>query len=159
MTTIYDEAVESVKRRGFYDNISSPLFENALLMAQYARLIEEIGEYEESVRSCASRESIVSELADVVIVAAQIGNLTDADFEEWERSERVKIPGCALVQLAGTWVRAVRKRNFGAADGAIIRIIIWCRTSAAQRGVNDFDAVIRAKLTADEQRGYQHNGG
>jgi hypothetical protein len=159
MTTIYDEAVQSVKRRGFYDNISSPRFENPMLMAQYARLIEEIGEYEEAIRGCASEDSIVNELADVVIVAAQMGHLTGADFVEWREFENGKINGCALVQLAGQWARYTRKGQNAKASVALLNIVRWCRIVASQRGIASFDAVIRQKLATDETRGYQHSGG
>lgn len=79
--TIFDRAVSSVKARGFHAPASIPdWMGEPLMMAQYARLAEEVGEVARSLRK--GGDTLAEELADVVIVAAQMAHLINVDLEQ-----------------------------------------------------------------------------
>jgi len=78
--TIFDRAVASVQARGFHDAASIPEWMGEpLMMAQFARLTEEVGEVARSLRK--GGDTLAEELADVVIVAAQMAHLLGVDLE------------------------------------------------------------------------------
>ncbi len=79
--TIFTRAVSSVKARGFHAPASIPdWMGEPLMMAQYARLAEEVGEVARSLRK--GGDTLAEELADVVIVAAQMAHLINVDLEQ-----------------------------------------------------------------------------
>ncbi len=79
--TIFERAVSSVKARGFHAPASIPdWMGEPLMMAQYARLAEEVGEVARSLRK--GGDTLAEELADVVIVAAQMAHLINVDLEK-----------------------------------------------------------------------------
>lgn len=73
------EAGKSVERRGFLDGDQAEEFQNPILMAQVARLNEEVGEFSRSLRS--QFGASISELADVAIVCAAIANHLGFDLD------------------------------------------------------------------------------
>jgi len=94
MENIFDEAVESVRQRGFHDTPPPGYTSDATLMAQYARLVEEVGELGRALREGDSA-GVRYECADVVIVAAQIAHLRSIDLEHAIRNK------CAQDEMRG----------------------------------------------------------
>lgn len=79
--TIFNRAVASVQARGFHAPDSIPdWMGEPLMMAQFARLSEEVGEVARSLRK--GGDDLAEELADVVIVAAQMARLIGVDLEQ-----------------------------------------------------------------------------
>ena len=80
MTTLQQQAVESVKLRGFYDWSALPdnAF-NGLLSAQRMRFDEEWGEFNRALRKDDSA-GMAEELADVQIVLYQIAHILHIDL-------------------------------------------------------------------------------
>lgn len=79
--TIFDQAVVSVKARGFHDPAAVPdWMGEPLMMAQFARLTEEVGEVARSLRK--GGDTLPEELADVVIVAAQMAHIVGVDLHQ-----------------------------------------------------------------------------
>ncbi len=77
--TIFDQAVVSVKARGFHDPAAVPdWMGEPLMMTQFARLSEEVGEVARSLRK--GGDDLAEELADVVIVAAQMAHIVGVDL-------------------------------------------------------------------------------
>ena len=73
-------AGESVERRGFLDADQAEPFSDPILMAQLARLVEEVGEFSRSCRN--DDKPSATELADVVIVCAAISRRMGWDLDE-----------------------------------------------------------------------------
>jgi phosphoribosyl-ATP pyrophosphohydrolase len=67
---IFEDAVASVKDRGFYDS-DNPANSWGLIMGQVLRLVEEVGEVARALRK-RQTEQILIEIADVVIVCANL---------------------------------------------------------------------------------------
>lgn len=148
LTTIFQECVESVRRRGFYDARPAFHFHNALLMAHVCRLAEEIGEWQESGGN-------VEELADIVIVCAQIAYLMDVELSE----ATFEIPGSVganLGEMLGTLARGLRRNDRTMYSMALSCLVGDCVLLARANGEEDLRARIVAKLAADEKRGYLH---
>ena len=70
---ILQQAGKSVRRRGFLKDAQGDDFKDSVMMSQYARLVEEVGEVGRAMRK--PDESVLTELADVVIVCAAIAEL------------------------------------------------------------------------------------
>lgn len=152
-------AVRSVAARGFYDSTPWAAKQDHV-MAQYLRLVEEVGEYHSArVRNRHNRAAQAAELADVAIVVAQIAWLTGLRLSSLGR---MPLPGTAFVVEVGELGRALRKWD-GSTLGAstvhlcLMRLSALAYISADQIGQR-LDSVILEKLNADEGRGYQHGG-
>lgn len=150
------ECVESVQRRGFHDN-PPPAARYPQLMAQFLRLVEEIGEWEEAHPP----ETAIGELADVYIVLCQIAHLLDmAD----SAVDGIQPAGPASVEdvgeLRNKLARALRAHDDGwhlraqfATKQLLAQVLSWAAWAKV-----DFPATVRTKLAADEQRGQLHQG-
>jgi hypothetical protein len=146
--SIFNQAVESVHKRGFHSAVPSIHFHNVRLMAQLARLAEEIGEWSESWGN-------VSELADVVIVVAQVAWLLQVDLHE----STFDVPTSQtanLSEMLGTLTRGLRKNDATMIAMSLNCLVADCVLLARENGVLDLKFIIQAKLTADEKRGYLH---
>lgn len=152
------QAVRSVHRRGFYD--SAPhVAHDAHLMAQFLRLVEEVGEYQQARTYNAANPEKAKEVADIAIVAYQIAWLTGAPLDALHR---VPLASTTFAAEVGTLARALR-RWAGRTDdarpitAALQRIVALCHLVAEQMGLR-LPELVAEKLAADEQRGYQHAG-
>lgn len=91
--SIFDEAVESVKRRGFY-GIVPGLSDHAPIMAQFLRSVEEKGELARALRkhdgSDETYQNICDELADGVITYASMAYMLGVDLEKAIREKLAK---------------------------------------------------------------------
>lgn len=146
--TIFQQCVASVQRRGFHTERPPLHFHNAPLMEQFNRLVEEVGEWSESGGN-------VDELADVVIVCAQVAYLMGVELSE----AVFDIPhstGTNLVEMLGTLARGLRRNDSTMYALALSCLVGDCVLLARENGEADLRARIVAKLAADEQRGYLH---
>lgn len=155
------EAVESVQRRGFYDflpPVTLGTFDEApTILAQFLRLVEEVGEFMASRMS--SEESQHDELADVAIVWCQLANLTGYPVKMEFRAQTYPQTQHLIMQL-GQLARALRKLTdtdceagqFGSIHPALAEMERTIMTLAP----GNFDDIVRAKLAADEKRGVLH---
>lgn len=157
--TLAAEAIRSVHRRGFYD--SAPLAaHNEHLMAQFLRLVEEVGEYQQARTYNAAKPDKAKEVADIAIVAYQIAWLTGAPLDMLHGG--IQLASTTFAAEVGTLARALRTWTGRTADArpittALQRIVALCHIVAEQMGMRLPDLVAE-KLAADEQRGYQHAG-
>lgn len=145
--TIFDRAVASVIARGFHTTEPSNHIANRWLMAQFVRLVEEVGEWEESQG--------VSELADVVIVCAQIAYLLGLELYEDVFIFAPATDG-NLPALLGALARGLRKNDATMIATALSCLIGEAVGAAKARKIYDLRLVIMAKLNADEKRGFLH---
>lgn len=145
---IFGAAVDSVRRRGFHSVIVSEHWKNANLVANLARLAEEIGEWSES-------KNEVDELADIVIVCAQLAYLLEFELSlslfEMEDTGDVN-----LTELLGTFARGLRKNDSSMYQMALSCLVGDCVQLAKRGGCVDFVAQIANKLRRDDLRGYLH---
>jgi NTP pyrophosphatase (non-canonical NTP hydrolase) len=75
--TLQEMAVRSVQERGFYDNLP-PVVDDRLLMAQWLRFVEEVGELSRALRK---GNGAADEMADVLIVLFQLAHVLGVDLE------------------------------------------------------------------------------
>jgi len=153
--SVYAQSIRSVERRGFH-NTPSSLFHDPLLMAQYARLNEEMNEYLAAIDNDWPRHLILSEAADVVIVAHQMFWLLDGgDFLALNIIYNARK---SLVECREYIDRSLRGDSIDKCRYAIVLLIeeMYCRVDRVRTG--KLDEMIVYKLAADEKRGYQHNG-
>ena len=85
MSDLQAQAVASVQSRGFYEADAIPTnAKNPLLMAQFLRLVEEVGELGRALRKDAGTDE---EAADVLVVLYQIANICGIALEEATRTK------------------------------------------------------------------------
>lgn len=152
MGTIFDRAVQSVFDRGFHTVIPAPNICNPRLMAQLVRLGEEIGEFEEAK----SKAEAVLELADVVIVCAQIAWLLGIGLNE--SIFRASALDASLPMAFGTLCRGLRKNDPTMIDVSLRLLVASSVALARENECADLCAVIETKLSVDERRGWMHSG-
>ncbi len=158
--TIAAKAVRSVHRRGFYD--STPHVANdPHVMAQFLRLVEEVGEYQHARLHNSPTDEKAKEVADIAIVAYQLAWLTGVPLDMLHR-QAAPLASTSFSVEVGALARALRKWTGRTLDNASIatalaRIMALCYITCEQMG-QQLAVVVADKLAADEQRGYQHNG-
>ena len=146
------EAVRSVVRREFYV-IDLPITGNRAIMAQFLRLVEEVGEYEFEIEE-GNDEAACDELADVFIVMSQIAWLTGMDPAQlWTAKQDIDMFSMSL--YVGIVARWLRKNKLGILHDELQNMAALIHNTARQRNI-DFESVVRAKLAADELRGVRH---
>lgn len=153
----YSQAVVSVFRRGFHDKPSG-MSEDWMIMNQYLRLVEEVGEFQEAVMWQPSSESAMKELADVMIVLCQLAWLAGMDPAELADAKQVQKR--AFHFGVGHLARCLRKdttKDLNATQAAIKALAYQIHLRAKQFGC-DIAAVMSAKCGDDEGRGYRHEG-
>ena len=94
MKTLYD-AGQSVRRRGFLESGQGEALADPVLMSQNARLNEEVGEWNRSLRKESGPN--FTELADIVIVCAAI-----AEHKGWDLDSIVAVK-CAADERERGW--------------------------------------------------------
>lgn len=150
MASIFDLAVQSVYSRGFHTVVPAPNICNPRVMAQLVRLGEEIGEFEEAK----TKVQAVSELADVVIVCAQLAWLLGIGLNE--SIFRTSALDASLPMAYGTLCRGLRKNDETMIDVSLRLLVASCAALARENECNDLGPAIEAKLAADEKRGWMH---
>ena len=150
---LFSAAVRSVHKRKFYDE-PLPVTKDRALMGQMLRLVEELGEYETATGVAAENE-----LADVAIVLAQVAWLCGLDPAAMNDA-KVNHNADGLVEAVGSICRAMRRQPWNPVPLrlAILRATATVWAEAARIGAS-MDVAIAGKLSADERRGYRHNGG
>ena len=153
----YSQAVVSVFRRGFHDKPSG-MSDDWMMMSQYLRLVEEVGEFQEAVTWQPSSDAARRELADVMIVLCQLAWL--AGMEPSELSEQKEVQKRAFHYGIAHLARCLRKEtevDLAGTKAAINAIAYQIHIRAKQL---DFDITeaMRAKCSQDEGRGYRHEG-
>lgn len=151
---IASEAVRSVARRGFHDTLPE-VARNGFVMAQFLRLVEEVGEYRYA-SSLYSFGSIESELADIMIVLCQLAWAYGVEPVLLLRKPVEFGRGRQTWATRLEWLaRHMRKNDLDNVRSAIRGIAIQCNEEAAYLKI-DLQKAIGAKLKADEQRGRLH---
>lgn len=148
--SIFERAVVSVHGRGLPTAVPPLHFHNTRLMMQMVRLVEEIGEWHES-------EHEINELADIVIVCAQVAWLLGVQINE----AVFEAPGAFsedanLAEMAGMLARSLRKNDGTMMAMSLACLVGDCVALAQAQGCPDLRPVIEAKLAADEKRGFSH---
>lgn len=151
MNNIFSRAVQSVYNRGFHTVVPAPNICNPRVMAQLVRLGEEIGEFEEAK----TKLQLVSELADVVIVVAQLAWLLGVDLNE--SIFKTSALDASLSMAYGTLCRGLRKGDATMIDVSLRLLVASCAALARENECDDLRPAIEAKLTADEKRGWMHS--
>lgn len=151
--TLLHDAAASVGRRGFFDpNYIEPAYTDAMLMSQFARMVEEAGELEQAIRAASPLDQIASEAADVFIVAAAFAAVARLDADPGPHWIARGSLSSSIADLA----RALRTSRRDQ-EQAIRHIVAHCYQLAALRGFG-LARAIGDKLASDEGRGYRHNG-
>ena len=158
--TIAAEAVHSVHRRGFYDS-TPPVASDPYVMAQFLRLVEEVGEYQHARLHNAPKEEKAKEVADIAIVAYQLAWLTGVPLDALHQ-QAAPLASTSFSVEVGMLARALRQwtgrtRDNGAIATSLVRTVALCYITCQQCGLH-LASVVADKLAADEQRGYQHTG-
>lgn len=166
---VYSKSVVSVYCRGFH-NFAPALTLEWRIMAQFVRLCEEIAEYSESSQWAPRSDQTKSEIADVLIVLAQIAWLTGMDpawlqnrpLSNHPEVESSIAKGNIMIRL-GFLARSLRKckgmddrSGKMAIHSALRRIARQMHIRAATAGFTDIEAEIARKCAADEERGILH---
>lgn len=148
----------SVTDRGFHDDDAIPaLCKDERLATQFVRLSEEVIEWGLSLRA----EESLRELADVCIVAANMGWLLGIDLSKALHGE-LPCMQLEITDALGMVARAMRSQDAHSAPiiPALVTLITACGKNArAYHGGSQVlqDAILR-KLQADEKRGRLHRG-
>lgn len=156
--TIGAQAIRSVHRRGFYDS-TPPAANEPHVMAQFLRLVEEVGEYQHARLYNAPTHEKAKEVADIAIVVYQLAWLTGVPLDALQPKA---LASTSFSVEVGTLARALRKWTGRTHDNASIaaaltRLAALCHITCQQCGLS-LPVVVADKLAADEQRGYQHAG-
>lgn len=163
-TDPYSASVRSVWERGFHD-FPPPATTNWRIMAQFVRLTEEIAEFTESNLWEPRSDKTQSEIADVLIVLAQLAWLTGMDVSTLAARPRIASSMVEtepnkrnLVIVLGTLARALRKmaEDKNAVHAAIGSLAQQMHHRCVTAGFKDIEAVIMGKCAADEKRGKLH---
>jgi len=163
-TDPYSASVRSVWARGFHD-FPPPATTNWRIMAQFTRLTEEIAEFTESNLWEPRSEKTRDEIADVLIVLAQLAWLTG--MEPSTLAARPKITNSVVETepnkrnlgiVLGSLARALRKmsEDKNAVHAAIGSLAQQMHHRCVTAGFKDIEAVIMGKCAADEKRGKLH---
>lgn len=153
----YSQAVVSVFRRGFHDKPSG-MSDDWMMMSQYLRLVEEVGEFQEAVMWQPSSDAARRELADVMIVLCQLSWL--AGMEPAELSEAQDVQKRTFCFGIGHLARCLRKdteEDMSMTQAAIKALAYQVHVRAKQLEM-DVAEVMQAKCQGDEERGYRHEG-
>jgi len=119
-------------------------------MAQVARLVEEIGEWHES-------DHEINELADIVIVCAQVAWLLSVQINEAVfTTAGLCSEEANLAEMAGMLARSLRKNDGTMMAMSLACLVGDCVALAREQGCPDLRPVIEAKLAVDEKRGFGH---
>lgn len=161
---LWADAVISVYDRGFHENLPEKATD-AALMAQYGRLVEEVGEldqayYEGGYGTESYKSAVMDELADIWIVAAQMCWLLKIRPSPLEGEAEVK--DVSITAEIGNLWRAFRKQT----EAEIVLNRLMGRVSfqaeylfnRVGEGKQAFHDRVRQKIAADEQRGQLHGG-
>lgn len=155
---VMSEAVRSVHRRGFHDELP-PVTLDRCIMTQLLRLVEEVGEFEDALRQRAD-DLAEMEASDVIIVCGNLywlmgGNPANlsAVVPDWTWDGYVVDVGALARGLRG------QERDGYATAKVMVeqvysKICGWLLMTAGA-----VDGPVAAKLTADEGRGRLHQGG
>jgi NTP pyrophosphatase (non-canonical NTP hydrolase) len=152
---VFSEAVRSVHRRGFYDDVCPIIKQQPMLVAQYGRLVEEMTELDMALsRDPVSR--VAEELADVAIVLAQLFFLTDfplANMYTIGTNDGIE----AEIGELWRWLR-----HWDGIDWGHVHVqlrIVACAINTLAHNLNiDLESAVADKLLADEKRGRLHAG-
>jgi len=153
----YSQAVKSVFKRGFHDKPAG-MSDDWMMMSQYLRLVEEVGEFQEAVMWQPSSDAARQELADVMIVLCQIAWLAGMDPAELGNGEDVQKR--AFHYGVGHLARCLRKATESDPSDVqhAIRALAYQVHLRAKQLEMEIGEVMRAKCGADEGRGYRHEG-
>lgn len=160
----YSASVRSVWKRGFHA-VPPPAATNWRIMAQFIRLAEEIAEFTESNLWEPRSDKTRDEIADVLIVLAQLAWLTG--MEPSQLAARPKIASSTvetephkrnLVIVLGTLARALRKvsEDKSAVHAAIGLLAQQMHHRCVTAGFKNIETIIVEKCAADEGRGKLH---
>ena len=159
--TIWDEAVRSVMRRGFYATLP-PVTEggaHGLLLAQFLRLVEEAGELSEAWRKYpyGVEEALQAELADMAIVLSQMAYITGLPMADLDNVGPEMAGILTPSEAVGGIGRALRKWD-GISEPVAIRdsIMVAMAVILFNDHVMLEDEDVAKKLAADELRGQLH---
>ncbi len=150
------EAVRSVWRRGFHGHMP-PAATDSAVMAQFVRLVEEAGEFDQARRRLKDHHVQAAELADVLIVASNLAWVTGLDPAIL--SEARFGPLRELWPLVADLARALRRydRDRRPIWDALKEIAAYCWTEASKPALaTNLAGVMADKLAADEGRGRLH---
>jgi hypothetical protein len=161
MRGIYEVAVESVKGRGFHDNVLPIITEQPLFVQQYGRFVEELAEFTEALRT-GTFDDERTELADCAVALAQLFHLAEIDPDEISAITSEKC--LPIIYYTGELWRVMRKwrtvPNGPKAVGDIQSVLVLLAASVnhTARGLNiHLEEAVADKLAADERRGYLHS--